>query len=91
MNIQFNNTLLADLLIQGYRHIILKRDEEIITMVPVKRPVSREELALINLAQLDLSDPAQIIAVQNLDLLEEFIFVIDSKYFADMEEDVRIV
>ncbi|GHN00541.1 hypothetical protein WSM22_20300 [Cytophagales bacterium WSM2-2] len=87
MNIHFNNTLLADLMIQGYRHIILSRDEEVITMVPVKKPVSREELSLVNLAQLDLSDSSQIIALLNLHLLDEFTFLIDSKYFADQEEE----
>jgi|GEM_PF-7109065 len=88
MNIQFNETLLADLIIQGYRHIILSRNEEVITMVPVRKPVSQEELALVNLAQMDFSDPAQISTLLNLHLLEEFIFLIDSKYFADVEEEI---
>ena len=75
-------------MIQGYRHIILSRNEEVITMVPVKRPVSQEELRLVNLAQLDLSDSSQMIALLNLHLLEEFTFLIDSKYFADREEEL---
>ena len=85
MNVRFNNTFLADLIIQGYKYIVLSRNEEIITMAPSQTPLSREELVLINMTQLNLSDPCQIKALQNLDLLEEFVFVIDSRYFADVE------
>ena len=87
MNVRFNNTFLADLLIQGYKYMIFHRNEEVITMVPSITPFSREELALINMAQLDLSDSHQMTAVQNLDLLEDFVFVIDSRYFANVERN----
>lgn len=86
MNVRFNNTFLADLMMQGYRYIVFSRNEEIITMAPSQRPFSRQELELVNMTQLNLSDPSQLTIIQNLDLLDDFIFVIDSKYFANADE-----
>ena len=87
MNVRFNNAFLADLLIRGYKYMIFHRDVDVITMVPSATPFSREELELINMAQLSLTDSHQMNALQNLDLLEDFVFVIDSRYFADVERN----
>lgn len=90
MNVRFNNTFLADLIMQGYRYMIFSRNEEVITMAPSQRPFSREELALIDMTQLNLSDPVQLMVIENLDLLDDFVFVIDSKYFGDSNEDTVV-
>lgn len=83
---RFNNAFLADLMMQGYRYIIFSRNEDVIELAPSKTPFSREELDLVNMTQLSLSDPSQIIIIENLDLLEDFSFVIDSKYFGNADE-----
>lgn len=86
MKVRFNNTFLADLIIQGYKYMILARNEEIITIAPSLTPFSREELSLLNMTLLNLSDPSQMTVIQNLDLLDDFIFLIDSRYFGDNDE-----
>ena len=85
MNMRFNQELLGDLIIQGYKYIIFTRDEDIITMTPAKKEIPREQLAHVNLGQLNLADLAQLEILQHINLLDEFIFIIDTKYFERVE------
>ncbi|MBS1505178.1 MAG: hypothetical protein JSS79_00920 [Bacteroidetes bacterium] len=79
--IEFNHTLLADLIFQGYRYFVFYRKESQIAVVPLKTPVPQEQLSFLGYAQLDLKDLKTLEIINSIDLFSEFPIFINQKYF----------
>jgi hypothetical protein len=85
--VQFNETLFADLIIQGYKFLVFSRVDNEIVIVPRKDPTPSDQLEFLNLVQMNIGDAKVLNIIQNLDLLEEFdiYFSINEDYFENIK------